>query len=135
MTDTNIRWPAGRFVANPPASREEIEKVQTELKFPLPKSYIEFLLIRNGGEGFIGDSYVILWKVEELVSRNSAYNVAEFAPGLFLFGSNGGGEAFGFDIRSETGSIISIPFITMDKMDARPVAANFEGFLSTLSVS
>jgi hypothetical protein len=132
MTDISIRLPAGRFIANPPASREEIENVQKELKFPLPKSYVEFLLTANGGEGFIPDSYVIFWRVEELVSRNAAYNVAEFAPGLFLFGSNGGGEAFGFDTCSETGSIVSIPFVTMDKSDARPAAPDFEAFLNTV---
>ena len=121
-----------RFVANPPASRDAIDKVQTELKFPLPKSYTEFLLIANGGEGFIPDSYVIFWRVENLVSRNAAYNVAEFAPGLFLFGSNGGGEAFAFDTCSKTCSIVSIPFVTMDKSDARPAAPDFLAFLNTV---
>ncbi|HEX3666153.1 MAG TPA: SMI1/KNR4 family protein [Rhizomicrobium sp.] len=135
MTDANIRSSAGRFVANPPAGREETEKVQSELKFALPKSYVDFLLTANGGEGFTSDSYVVLWRVEDLVSRNAAYNVAGFAPGLFLFGSNGGGEAFGFDTGSETCSIVSIPFVTMDKMDARLVATNFERFISTLSAS
>lgn len=124
---------ADRFVANPPASSEEIEKVQNELKFALPKSYVEFLLAANGGEGFTPDSYVIFWRVEDLVSRNAAYNVAEFAPGLFLFGSNGGGEAFGFDTCSETCSIVSIPFATMDKSDARPAAPNFQAFLNTVN--
>lgn len=121
-----------RFVANPPAGREEIEKLQNELKFALPRSYVEFLLTANGGEGFIPDSYVIFWRVEDLVPRNAAYNVAELAPGLFLFGSNGGGEAFGFDTCSETCSIVSIPFVTMDKSDARPAAPDFQAFLNTL---
>jgi hypothetical protein len=121
-----------RFAANPPAGREEIEKLQNELKFALPKSYVEFLLTANGGEGFIPDSYVIFWRVEELVSRNAVYNVAEFAPGLFLFGSNGDGEAFGFDTCSETCSIVSMPFVTMDKSGARPAAPNFQAFLDTV---
>ena len=133
MTDVNIGSSADQFVANPPASREGIEKLQSELKFRLPKSYVKFLLTANGGEGFIPDSYVILWRVEELVSRNAAYHVAEFAPWLFAFGSNGGGEAFGFDTCSETCSIVSIPFVTMDKSDARPMAPNFEEFLEMLS--
>jgi hypothetical protein len=121
-----------RFAANPPAGREEIEKVQNELKFALPKSYVEFLLTANGGERFTPDSYVIFWRLEELVSRNAAYNAAELAPGLFLFGSNGGGEAFGFDTCSETCSIVSIPFVTMDKSDARPAAPDFQAFLNNV---
>jgi len=122
-----------QFVANPPAGRDAIDQVQTALKFPLPESYVKFLLTANGGEGFIGDSYVILWRVEELISANAAYNVAEFAPGLFLFGSNGGGEAFGFNTCSDAESIVSIPFVPMDKSDARPAGSNFEAFLEGLS--
>jgi hypothetical protein len=47
----------------------------------------------NGGEGSVGDTYVILWRIEELIEMSKAYDVAEYAPGLFLFGSDGGGEA------------------------------------------
>jgi hypothetical protein len=124
---------ASRFVANPPASRDAIDDVQTKLKFTLPESYVKFPLTANGGEGFIGDSYVILWRVEELVSANAAYKVAEFAPGLFLFGSNGGGEAFGFDACSDAELIVSIPFVPMDKSDARPVGLKFQAFIDGLS--
>jgi hypothetical protein len=121
-----------RFAANPPASREEIEKAQEALAFPLPRGYVDFLATADGGEGFIGKSYLILWKVEELASKNAAYNVAEFAPELFLFGSDGGGEAFGFDTRSKTGSIVSIPFVTMEMRRAKAVPPDFEAFLSVL---
>ncbi|HEX4158672.1 MAG TPA: SMI1/KNR4 family protein [Rhizomicrobium sp.] len=132
MTDIHAELVSGRFTANPPASREEIARVQNELTFPLPKSYVNFLMAANGGEGFIGNAYVILWKVDELIHKNISYNVAEFAPGTFLFGSNGGGEAFGFDTRSEAGSIVSIPFITMEEKDAIPLALDFEAFLSRM---
>ena len=135
MTDANNKLISGNFVANPPASREEIGNVQSELTFPLPKSYVEFLLAANGGEGFVGNTYIILWKIEEIISKNIAYSVEEFAPGLFLFGSNGGGEAFGFDTGGDVGSVVSIPFVTMDKKDAITVAPDFGTFLSMLSAS
>jgi hypothetical protein len=35
--------------------------------------------------------------------------VSEFAPGIVLFGSNGGGTAFAFDYRAEP-QVMSIPF-------------------------
>jgi hypothetical protein len=133
MIDANASSVAGRFNANPPASREEIARVQSNVAFALPKSYVEFLLAANGGEGFIGTSYVILWKIEEIASKNISYNVAEFAPGILLFGSNGGGEALGFDACSNGDPIISIPFVTMEKKDALAVAPDFEAFLAMLS--
>jgi hypothetical protein len=121
-----------RFTGQPPVSRKKIEKVQQLLKFRLPRSYIEFLLTKNGGEGFIGRSFLVLWKIDELVPMNVAYRVAELAPGLFLFGSDGGDEAFGFDIRSEPCVIVSVPFVGMALQLARPVASDFETFLLKL---
>lgn len=121
-----------RFAANPPASHEEIEKVQQNLSLHLPKSYVDFLLIKNGGEGFIGENYLVFWKVEDLVAMNDAYHVAEFVPKVLLFGSDGDGEAFGFDTRSQACSIVSIPFIGMNMRLARTVARDFESFLSML---
>jgi hypothetical protein len=81
-----------RFKANPPASPGLIAQSQARLSFTLPLDYVQFLHRMNGGEGFLGEhAYVALWRVEELRERNAGYEVAEFAPGLFLFGSNGGG--------------------------------------------
>jgi SMI1 / KNR4 family (SUKH-1) len=86
----------------------------------------------DGGEGFVGNAYVILWRVGELVEMNKAYQVAEYAPGLFLFGSDGGGEAFAFDTRTDAKPIVSVPFVGMELKLARPVAPNFTAFLYEL---
>jgi hypothetical protein len=88
----------------------------------------------NGGEGFLGEhAYVALWRVEELGERNAGYEVAEFARGLFLFGSNGGGEAFAFDTRTGQFRIVAVPFIGMDDLaDAIVIATNFRTFLEVL---
>jgi len=56
---------------------------------------------------------------------NKSYGVNDYAPGLFLFGSDGGGEAFAFDARSDAKPIVSVPFIGMELKLARPVASNF----------
>jgi hypothetical protein len=135
MTNASRNLLFGRFTGNPPTSREEIERVQRKLSFRLPNDYVEFMLTKNGGEGFIGKSYLVLWKIEELISMNNAYHVAEFASDLFLFGSDGGGEAFGFDTRSEAPRIVSIPFVAMEIEDAKVVATDFESFLSALFTS
>lgn len=127
--DANSNLLFSRFAANPPASHEEIEKAQQRLGFRLPKSYVDFLLTRNGGEGFVGKHYLVLWKVEDLITMNEAYHVAEFVPKILLFGSDGGGEAFGFDTRFEPCSIISTPFIGMSLQLTKTIAPDFESFL------
>lgn len=88
----------------------------------------------NGGEGFIGpNAYVIFWKLEELMELNKAYQVAEYAPGLFIFGSDGGGEAYAFDVRTPAMPIVSVPFVGLDLSLARAIAPTFSGFLDILS--
>ena len=125
------------FKANPPASLALIEQCQAKLSFLLPADYVQFLQKMNGGEGSLGENaYVALWRVEELGDRNAGYEVAEFAPGLFLFGSNGAGEAFAFDTRSDQFRIVAVPFIGMDDLrDAIVIATNFRGFLEVLFTS
>jgi hypothetical protein len=123
-----------KFKTNPPASPALIAEAQAKLSFPLPADYVQFLQQMNGGEGSLGgNAYVALWRVEELGDRNAGYEVAEFARGLFLFGSNGAGEAFAFDTRSGQFRIVAVPFLGMeDSRDAIPIATNFRTFLEVL---
>ena len=124
-----------RFQLSAPASPKGIEAFEERVNFTLPADYREFLGFADGGEGFIGPhSYAMLWKVEELIPFNKEYQVEEYAPGLLLFGSSGGGEAFAFDVRepSET-PVVSVPFIGMDLNDIVQLAETFDGFLEYLA--
>ena len=123
------------FNGNPPAVLSLIKEFQVASDIALPDDYLEFVQKANGSEGWIGDAYVMLWRVEELLEKNSAYRVTEHARGLLLFGSDGGGEAFAFDLRSGSGPIVSIPFVGMDIKSATPIATTFRGFLESLSKS
>jgi hypothetical protein len=118
------------FEANPPATPAQC---QQDFNFVLPPDYVCFLQQMNGGEGFLGDNaYLALWRVEGLAERNSGYGVPNWAPDLFLFGSDGGGEAFAFDTRSSPPTIIAIPFITLEDCDAIAISTSFRGFLEVL---
>ena len=99
----------------------------------LPDDYLRFLHRFNGREGFVGPhSYVILWRLEELLKCNAGYRVSEYAPGLFFFGSDGGGEGFAFDTRFESKPIITVPFVGMDLSLVREIAPDFDKFLDLL---
>jgi SMI1 / KNR4 family (SUKH-1) len=119
------------FDGNPPANPDAVAQCQSHLKFTLPHEYVQFLRQMNGGEGFIGENYLRAWPIEDLIQNNKDYDVEDGAPGLFLFGSNGGGEAFAFDTRSALPPIVAVPFI-LDLDDAILIAPNFDLFLQHL---
>jgi hypothetical protein len=75
-----------------PATDAIIAESEKQLPGKLPLEYVEFLKLTNGAEGFVGRAYVMLWSVEELASMNHSYEVQDYAPGLLIFGSDGGGE-------------------------------------------
>ena len=101
---------------------------------PLPESYMFFLETANGGEGFIGERYAQLWRAEDLIDANRAYKTAEFAPNLFLIGSDGGGEAYAFDVSGDDPQVFEVPFIGMPS-HARAIASSFHSFIGTLKTS
>jgi hypothetical protein len=102
------------FTLNPGISEDTLADVLLALSIEIPDDYKEFLHASNGGEGFLGRNYVRLWKVEELKLMNVGYEVTQFAPNLFLFGTNGGGEAFAFDTRENPWTVVMVPFIGME---------------------
>lgn len=120
------------WVLNEPASDALIKDVESSLSHPLPSNYSRFLRENNGGEGFVSDSYLILWKAEELLDFNREYEVQKYAPGLFLFGSNGGGEGYGFDMRSPEMVVVMVPFVGMSLHYAKVIASDFDEFLRKL---
>ena len=124
-----------RFNMNPPATEEEIAGAERELGVCLPADYRAFLLRANGGEGFIGFPYVILFGIGQVPELNIGYEVNEYVPGYLLFGSNGGGEAFGFDRRNGGWEVMMIPFVPLEWEYARPVGNSFGAFMETLLAS
>lgn len=118
---------------NGQAEISAVDGLSTHLGVSLPESYIEFLKTHDGGEGFIGDSYIIFWKVEELVEFNREYEVETYAPGIFLFASNGGGEGYGFDTLDAAMPVVRIPFIGMNRQYAISVASDLPDLFARLA--
>jgi hypothetical protein len=115
------------------ATEDVIADTENRLKEKLPTEYVQFVKLSNGGDGCIGgNAYVMLWGVDELPAMNQSYEVEKNAPGLLIFGSNGGGEAYGFDTRTPQRPIVEMPFIGMSWDLARPMGATFRDFLERL---
>jgi hypothetical protein len=118
------------FHALPAAKYEVLEAIRLSLKFDLPGDYPEFMSAYDGGEGFIDEHYLILWQAKDLKAFSDDYQFDEYAPSLVPFGSNGGGEAFAFDMRTVPPAIVIVPFIGLT--DATRVALSFDAFLTRL---
>jgi hypothetical protein len=121
------------FRLNPPARATLLLHIQLTLNRSLPDEYASFLLTANGGEGRVGSQHLWLWQADDLICRNEQYEVSSFAPGLFLFGSDGGGEAFGFDMRIDLWSIVRVPLIDIDWSNAVMLASSFENFITCIA--
>jgi hypothetical protein len=117
---------------NPPIEENKIKKVETELGITFPKDYFEFISNSNGAEGSLGENYLILWSIEDIIQLNEAYGVNDFSKGLVLFGSDGGDTAFAFDARTNETHIVTVPFIGMDLEEVTTCSNTFNGFLQYL---
>lgn len=74
------------FEFNTPYVGEIIEKINDVV---LPNDYIEFMKKHNGGQGDIGETWIILYRLEELQEINDDYEIEVFLPGHIIIGSNG----------------------------------------------
>jgi SMI1 / KNR4 family (SUKH-1) len=128
-----MRASTQQFQPNLPASAQALSSLIAALAKHLPDGYTTFLGRANGGEGFIGERYVRLWKAEELIGMNLAYNVAQFFPDMFFIGTDGGGEAYAFKVSGNDGAVFEVPFIGLST-DARMIADSFQSFVSGAEV-
>ncbi|WP_425313289.1 SMI1/KNR4 family protein [Paenibacillus mangrovi] len=71
---------------NPPINMNLVIETESELGVKFPSDYKEFIVQCNGAEETVGNAYVQLWAIDELVGLNEGYAVKEFADGLVIFG-------------------------------------------------
>lgn len=109
---------------------DEVETFLGHVDFNLPEGFIEFFKEANGADISTDEKYVVLWALTEMVQLNKEYNVEEYAPEFFIFGSDGGDTAF--VIEKSTGDIYEMPFIGMSKEEAAFKGKTFTGFIENI---
>ncbi len=93
------------FEFNAPYEGEEIRSVND---VTLPVQYLDFMKKHNGGVGDIGETWFLLYGLEELQEINEAYDIERFLPDHIIIGSNGGGELYGIDSK---GNYFNVPVL------------------------
>ena len=74
----------GNWNKNPGVNNELIPIIEKQLNIVFPKDYVTFLEWSNGGEGFIGENYISLWKIEDLVVLNKEYLIQKYLSKKFV---------------------------------------------------
>jgi SMI1 / KNR4 family (SUKH-1) len=119
---------------HPSASVAEIDALNLAVQHPLPNIYLEFLRISNGGEGMLGidPGWFQIWSASDVLGLNKAYQISEFLPGYFGFGSNGGDELLALKLSLPEAPVFMVPFIPLSEAQARQITPSFEEFLGQL---
>ena len=105
-------------------------------KYPtLPGGYVDFLERSGGLEGELAvePGWFQIWSAQEVLVASERYGLAEFLPGYFAFGSNGGGELFVFPLAEDNPTIFRVPAVGMSHEELIPVAEDFIAFSRVMS--
>jgi hypothetical protein len=81
----------------------------------------------SGREGFLGNTYLRLYRLRELVALNFAYEVPKLLPEVIIFGSDGCGEAFAVLLEEPT--IVKVPYLPLSLELAECLAPTFSQFI------
>ena len=118
------------IIKNDPPQKNDVIIFLNDINFKLPNGFIEFYTNSNGAEIYKSENYCYLWQITELIQKNIDYNVSEYASNFFIFGSNGGGDAF--CIERISGYIFQMQFVGMSNDEAIFISKDFNGFLDML---
>jgi hypothetical protein len=116
----------------PGITDDKLAEITDSLPYHLPKEFTSFLKFSNGVRGMIGHQYLVIVKAEELLGLNNDNSVQIYAPKLLVFGTNGAGEAFGFDYRNNKLKVVMVPLIGLEWAQAIIKGDNFLDFLENL---
>lgn len=119
---------------NPGAELQGISKVENNLNIQLPNDYKTFIIWSNGGEGEVGENYLYLWKIEEIMVLNNEYQIQKYLSGDFLaIGTDGGGICYGFNLKDNF-SVFKCPLGDLDINEMSLIAKSFKDFLEKATV-
>lgn len=119
------------------ASSAELDGFRSFIPTTLPQGYYDLLGFSNGGEGPFGvqPCWFVLDTTEEAATAWTDKVHAEFFPDLFVFGSNGGGEAFAFDLNADGVRIVYFDAMNTNLADSVvELATSMDAFIDLIGI-
>ena len=96
-------------------------------KYNLALSVQRFLLWSNGGEGKLGDNYIYIWAIEDIVAYNNDYGIHKYLQKEYLaFGMDGD---IGYIFHLPNNSIYRVDLGDLDIASIKYIAPSFDDFL------
>jgi hypothetical protein len=93
--------------------------------YNFPNDYLEFIKLNNCGEGYIGENYLYLWKIEDIEQLNKDYKIQIYlGKNCYGFGTDGGDSCFCFDNKNGN-KIIKCGLGDLDYNGIEIIAATF----------
>jgi len=114
------------------ASPEAVAKVEDTFARRLPDALRDIVLEADGLGGVIGGHELNIWSTEQIVAFNQANEVQKYYPALLMFGSDGGGETYTLDYRTDPPSVVLVAAIGFDYKSAIPIGTDFISFLDRM---
>ena len=91
---------------NLPASAEQVSDVENALSIAISAD-LRAVWERSNVMVF-PDSGVTLYGTDDIVERNATFEIREYAPGLLLFGDDGGGRGFFVGVDADDVGVVAI---------------------------
>ncbi|HMH34413.1 MAG TPA: SMI1/KNR4 family protein [Puia sp.] len=97
---------------NEAPTNQLVQSLMLKINFQIDKDYLEFIRTYDGAEGTISEgSYLLLWRIKDLIELNPYYKDDDFSTKVFIIGSNGGGTAYG--IKKDDDSFFKSTFLEL----------------------
>ena len=135
MIDVAVILKDAKWDRQQPAPPEAIQKLVQNAGKELPEAYLALLRYSDGGDGMLSiqPGWLQLWSSTVVIENNKDYEIEEYIPGFFGFGSSGGGELLAFDTRNgQPWKVVIIPFVPMSIDLAIVIAQDFEEFIRAI---
>ena len=114
---------------NAPCNVEQLNALEQKLNVVLPRQYMDFMQLHEGGEGSIGEyAYLAIWDISEMLSFNQSRDINMYIKGLIYFASDRGGSLYAFDTNRDM-KIVELEYDSVDYSEAEVVADSFEEFI------
>lgn len=113
--DDELQKLVSQLIPGPrPGDLEALRALAASCSIRLPADYLDYMASSNGGEGPVGDGWIALWPVWEIVDHQPT-NYEDF----LAFAGNGGNVIYGFDAK-RGGEIVEGDLIGLGRHEVIP---------------
>ena len=117
-----------------PATEAQVSALEARFGYALPLDYRHFLTTQGSLREFIGECFLDLMPVDQIVPINEAGEIQERFPGALVIGGDGSRELLTYDFRGERGSLVLLDITAEDWSAAIPQAPSLTAFLEQFPV-